>query len=62
MCGCGGRWKGVKIFNKSKINDKHGQIGWVCTLPHEIDKNRIFDVMENAIGYCECFIKRKDMK
>lgn len=57
ICNCGDEWPADVMLSKSKINEKHGHIGWACMV---FISEGVVEVMRHKHSLCECFDKRID--
>ena len=58
VCNCFGQWRKDMVFNPSPRNDRHGQIGWACTVFMSEGGGRVIEISRKQHGICECFIKK----
>jgi hypothetical protein len=49
VCNCSGEWEEKLFLRKSKINGKHGDIGWACIVFAE---EGVVDISRNRHGLC----------
>jgi len=58
VCNCLEQWPPEMVIKPSPLNDRHGQIGWACTIFMPVEQGCCIEISRKEHGLCEGFRER----